>query len=415
MSVFGLKVFETILSTPKTTTTGINVCTILGNDAGANSSLYNTLVGINNYADFLIKFPNAAQYEKDAVSTFFNNNPTGLLSYFPCFKTGIETVTDAQKLEHIRFGIVQIDKRNDIELRFMLVPLMEQLANQPDRTTLFTDVNNLCIRKNWIFFVNSAVSVDTKQKAIDERKLYSSPLGHAAYYYGSYINNDDKVCSLTPYVAAIALRRATEDVANVFKPPAGARFPLQNAKRLQYYIDNEPDYNELKNLGINVMHNLPRYGFCMWGARTMSNDPNILHINTRIAMSVLVKRLELALIPFMYESYDPQGATGREIRRTIESQLNIAFLEGAFSGSTREECYRILEQELPRGAGGNSTTSTQFNQPNSNILTQPTNVTASIRKLYTIMKIYAHFVSATEAIEVNLFNVEDPTIYGVAV
>ena len=409
MTIYGLTITETIISEPIQTGAGIEEVTIIGSATGINSDLYNTIIGIKNYNDFITKVPQAHDLVKKAVQSYFNNHPSGVLSYFPAFNDETTSLTDEALLEfHLTYGINAIGERTDLALRIILIPEAEDITDQAKRTNIFAATNTMCSLTNWVYYFNAATASTTKELVIAERNLYASPLGHSSFYYGRYKNAADELCPIAPVAAAILARRSVEE--GLFKPNAGAKYPIVGAVSIEPHVDTEAEFNELVKNGINVVQPIPKYGYCLWSSRTLSKDVNTIFNNTRIAISSTEEGIEEILTPFLHDSYDPQGRQGRAIRRSIESFLNRMFLEGAFGGATADTSYVITEEEIPPENAPKIPNLPDGGAPNP--LTQPSSIAAANARRYTKLRIYIHFVGSTELIEVGLHHTLQPEIYG---
>ncbi len=397
MAVIGININEISQATTATATDRISKCTLLIIPSGAAAALLNQFVGVSSATDFTSKFPTASEVVLQSVKIFFLNNPDGQLSVYACSDSTITGNTQTDWKAHLLKGIGLLTLRTDIDLSLCVCPEIGAFTAQSDRTAVYSAIQSMCEKFDWLFFLNAAVDTDTKTKAIAERALYSSPLGHSSFFYGRIKDNDDKIVPVSVVAAAICLKR---DRIEPYSPPAGAKYPVQGIKDLVNYVDNATDYNDLKNQQINVLQKVPRYGTCLWGAQTLSTDTKFSLINTRIAVSVASFRLENALIPILFAASDPQGRTNREVDRIIISLMTNLWLEGALSGATPEDAFKIEDVLVPADPAQQQAQQQQGQQP----ATATTAIARSLKKIEK--KIYARFVEHVSQVQLSVFVVD---------
>jgi hypothetical protein len=401
MAVIGISINEISQTTTATATDRISKCTIICTPSGAAAGLLNQFIGVSTPSDFATKYPTAPEVVLQSVKMFFANNSDGLLNVYACSDSTITGTTQADLKNHLLKGVSLLILRTDIDLSLCICPEIGTFTAQADRTAIYSVIQTMCEKFDWLFFLNAAVDTDTKAKAIAERALYSSPLGHSSFYYGRIVDNDSKIVPVSVAAAAIALKR---DRIEPYSPPAGAKYPVQGIKDLVNYVDNMTDYNDLKSQQINVLQKVPRYGTCLWGAQTLSTDTKFSLINTRIAVSVASFRLESSLIPILFAASDPQGRTNREVDRIIISLMTNLWLEGALSGATPEDAFKIEDVLVP----ADPTQQQQGQQTTTTPTTANRQVVGDIaRSLKKVQKkIYARFVEHVSQIEIGVFVVD---------
>jgi hypothetical protein len=396
LAVIGISINEISQATTATATDRISKCTLLIIPSGAVAALLNQFVGVSSATDFTSKFPTASEVVLQSVKIFFLNSPDGQLSVYACSDSTMTGNTQTDWKAHLLKGIGLLTLRTDIDLSLCVCPEIGAFTAQADRTAVYSAIQSMCEKFDWLFFINAAIDTDTKAKAITERALYSSPLGHSSFFYGRIKDNDDKIVPVSVVAAAIALKR---DRVEPYSPPAGAKYPVQGIKDLVNYVDNVTDYTDLKNQQINVLQKIPRYGTCLWGAQTLSTDTKFSLINTRMAVSVASFRLESALIPILFAASDPQGRTNREVDRIIISLMTNLWLEGALSGATPEDAFKIEDVLVP--ADPTQQQQAQQQQGQQPTTTTTTAITRSLKKIEK--RIYARFVEHIQQILLSVF------------
>jgi hypothetical protein len=400
MAVIGISINEISQASTAVATDRISKCTLLCTPSGAAASLLNQLIGVSSATDFAVKYPTAPEVVLQSVKMFFLNYADGQLNIFACSDSTLTGNTQTDLKGHILKGVGLLTLRTDLDLSFCICPEIGGFTAQADRTAIFSAIETLCQKFDWLFFFNAAVDTDTKAKALSERALYSSPLGHSSFYYGRIVDNDSKIVPVSVAAAAIALKR---DRSEPYAPPAGAKYPLQGVKDLVNYVDNAVDYKDLNAQQINVLQRIPKYGTCIWGAQTLSIDPRFSLINTRMSVSVATFRLESSLIPVLFNSSDPQGRTNRDVDRTIISLMTNLWQENALSGATPEESFKIVDIVVPATpTQGTGTTTPQGTTAQTTA--QTTTIARNLRKIQK--QVFGRFVEHIQMIEIGVFVVD---------
>jgi phage tail sheath protein FI len=90
---------------------------------------------------------------------------------------------------------------------------------------------------------------------------------------------------------------------------------------------------------INSLRFFAGRGNRVWGARTLSSDPEWLYVNVRRLFIFLEHSIDLST---QWAVFEPNGeALWRNITRTVEDFLNVQWRNGALLGSTPEEAYFV--------------------------------------------------------------------------
>jgi hypothetical protein len=368
--VVGISIIESSLGAPVPNLTYFDRTYLFGFAAGAASTDLNTPIQVADATAFSARFSGASAITLASVKLFFKNFTDGNL-YFITSKD--PAITDAADKGHFIYAANVIKQRTDLELGTIICPDQGEFAQQADRTAVYSALNALAEKLDWLNLVNTATVTDTPAEAKVERALYTSTNGHSAIYLSNDLDADSQRVPITPIVAAIAQKRSKEDTP--YSPPGGADYPITGLKE-PIFLVNETDYLDLQTHNINVLQRIPRIGVCIWGARTLSTNEKFLQINSRVANSLVTRDLTIAFTPFLFDAIDPQGATKRQIIMAGFSVLQTAYINGGLSGDSPEEAFRIEEIS---------------------------SVTENLRKVQ--IRMYARFVDTLEQIEVALINV----------
>jgi uncharacterized protein len=137
------------------------------------------------------------------------------------------------------------------------------------------------------------------------------------------------------FVAGIYARN---DISRgVFKAPANE--VVIGLTRFEMNI-NQGRNEVLNPEHINALRFFPGRGNRVWGARTLSSDPEWLYVNVRRLFIFLEHSIDKAT---QWAVFEPNGeALWRNITRTVKDFLEVQWRNGALLGSTPDEAYFVL-------------------------------------------------------------------------
>lgn len=139
------------------------------------------------------------------------------------------------------------------------------------------------------------------------------PSGHVA---GQYADTDFKV--------------------GVHKAPANS--PLQWVQDVTNYIGEEA-HGILNFIGINVIRSLPGRGIRIFGARTVSSDPDWRYVNVRRLIMMIEKAVSQSV---QWASFEPNDHNTRtKLWFCLFSFISTLWQQGALTGRTKEEAFFI--------------------------------------------------------------------------
>ncbi len=130
---------------------------------------------------------------------------------------------------------------------------------------------------------------------------------------------------------------ARSDIARgVIKAPANE--PVRSALRFTADV-NTAQQDLLNPLGVNCLRRLPGRGNLLWGARTVSSDPEWKYVNIRRYFNYLEASIERGT---QWAVFEPNGERlWANIRGTIEAFLYNEWVSGALLGSAPEQAYFV--------------------------------------------------------------------------
>ncbi|HWA72757.1 MAG TPA: phage tail sheath C-terminal domain-containing protein [Polyangiaceae bacterium] len=217
------------------------------------------------------------------------------------------------------------------------------------------DISLLCCPDEW-FFNNNAIAVALRDQA--ERLRYrfailGSPQNpgalpfnpsvqgskYAAFYY-PWLHIIDgatgKVVQVPPtgHVAGIYARTDTE--RGVHKAPANAT--VNGIDSLVANLNNQQQA-ALNPIGVNVIRYFRGSGNLVWGARTVSSDPDWKYVNVRRLFIFVEKSIERGTQWVVFEPNDT--ATWARVRRSVSDFLTRLWMDGMLQGTSKEQAFFV--------------------------------------------------------------------------
>lgn len=128
----------------------------------------------------------------------------------------------------------------------------------------------------------------------------------------------------------------TDITRGVFKAPANE--VITGLTRFELNI-NRPRQEVLNPEHINALRFLEGRGNRVWGARTLSSDPEWLYVNVRRLFIFLEHSIDIAT---QWAIFEPNNeALWRNITRTVKGFLEVQWRNGALLGSTPEQAFFV--------------------------------------------------------------------------
>ncbi len=217
-----------------------------------------------------------------------------------------------------------------------------------DRNTML-DGFNYCQTRKDCFFVADPPADITPLQTVDFKSGTGDYVGNAfntsfgALYYPWVLVNDPltgKSNYPVPPSGAVAGTISHVDVVRgVHKAPAGAPDGYLDSVTGIERLITKGEHDVLNPAGINVIRKFPAAGICIWGARTLSADPEWKYINIRRLFLYLEKSIDLASQWVVFEPNTP--ALWGSVIRNISAFLLMVWRSGALFGSTPEEAFYV--------------------------------------------------------------------------
>lgn len=127
-----------------------------------------------------------------------------------------------------------------------------------------------------------------------------------------------------------------DDTRGVHKAPANE--VIRGAVSLELNL-TKGEHDQLNPVGVNCIRSFPGQGIRIWGARTLSSDPEWRYLNVRRLFNFIEKSILLGTNWVVFEPND--YALWDRVRRTIMMFLRRVWQTGALFGRTPEEAFFV--------------------------------------------------------------------------
>jgi phage tail sheath protein FI len=180
--------------------------------------------------------------------------------------------------------------------------------------------------------------IDAPQGADPKTPRTGWDTGYAAYYYPWLaIADPTGGTRLVPpggHVLGVYARVDTE--RGVWKAPANEA--VRGAVGLERNVtDREQD--DLNPIGVNVIRGFPGRGILIWGARTLSSDPEWKYVSVRRYFIFLERSIEAGL---QWVVFEPNGEQlWAKVRDTVRLFLRGQWRTGALQGQTEDKAFYV--------------------------------------------------------------------------
>jgi hypothetical protein len=250
-------------------------------------------------------------------------------------------------------GIGAFESRDDISL--VCAPDASWLLSQPGKTpdereqevyAVQTAMINQAERFPGRFAVLDMPGHLDGLKALSWAKRLDSNSAAAYYPYIDMIDPTDrsgaKTVRVPPSGAVCGCIAAVDGKKGIFHAPAN--MPLQGAVGLAKRIE-DAEIELLYPAGINLLKYFPGRGIKIWGARTLSSNPDWRYINVRRTFSAICKSLKRGTQWAVFEPNDKN--LRKRLVRQVSGFLLDLWMKGYLSGSTAEQGFYVrCDEEL---------------------------------------------------------------------
>jgi uncharacterized protein len=147
---------------------------------------------------------------------------------------------------------------------------------------------------------------------------------------------DGRDVALPPSGFVCGIYARSDEARGVHKAPANEAVRL--ATGLELVLDNAQQH-PLNREGINAIRQFGGRGIRVWGARTLSSDPDWKHVNVRRYFAYIERSIERGT---QWAGFEPNGPVlWSNVRGTIEDFLFNEFRGGRLAGGRPEEAFFV--------------------------------------------------------------------------
>ena len=300
-------------------------------------------VALHRKEEFKAKFASApGSYLADAVDGFFDNGGSR------CYVVRAAPVAGGgsdQKTAALKAALASLSAFDDLDL--VAIPDAMTLQSAPGQLDaqaillLQQEALKHCAENgNRMAILDSLPRMaltqfspnDTRpeQGVLQQREALAPGLAEpvsGALYYPWIGMLDGRFVPGCGHIAGIYAR--TDAKAGFFKAPANEE--LMGVADLESLVDNRIQ-DSLNPAGINCLRAFPGRGIRVWGARTLSRDPNWRYVNVRRLLITLRRWIDLNMAWAAFEPNSP-GLRVR-IQRELNGYLESLWRAGGLSGAT---------------------------------------------------------------------------------
>ena len=243
-------------------------------------------------------------------------------------------------------GLYAFDVVDDINI--VAIPDSVHPNIEGDRRQVALDGMTYCENRQDCFFVADAPSGRTPQEVLSYKRGTAPFSGNAfnstygALYYPWIVVADPLTGGrklFPPSGAVVGTYSGTDVKRGVHKAPAGITDGFLNAAVDIERIVTKGEHDTLNPEGINVIRKFPEAGIVIWGARTVSVDPEWIYVNVRRLFLFLEESIEEGTQWVVFEPNDQ--TLWHRIRRNVSAFLRIQWLEGKLVGNKPEEAFFV--------------------------------------------------------------------------
>src|SRR6185437_8728198 len=175
-----------------------------------------------------------------------------------------------------------------------------------------------------------------KDWRLNEARYDSS---YAAFYYPWIQVNDPvtgKTINLPPSGHLAGVWARTDNTRGVHKAPANET--IAGCIGLEYQT-NQMEQTLLNPVGINCIRAFPGRGIRIWGARTMSSDPEWRYLNVRRLFNFVRESIAGGT---QWSVFEPNDQTlWMQLRRDSSAFLTRVYMTGALFGATAKDAFYV--------------------------------------------------------------------------
>lgn len=276
-------------------------------------------------------------YLAEAVNGFFLNGGAR------CYVVGVsfDDHQDAvSKEEALKEALQTLSPVTDLDL--VAVPDAMTLDVKAVKRVQVEMLRHCEVNRNRLAILD-ALPVETVKDVIEQRQDITAGLRepvNGALYYPWLRVGTDQLIPPSGHIAGIFSR--SDSKVGVFKAPANEEvlgaLDVGVRKESGMTIDNQIQ-DQLNPEGINCLRAFPGRGIRVWGARTLSRDPDWRYVNVRRLALTLHRWIEMNMA---WASFEPSTLQlWVRIKRELTAYLTELWNAGALAGGRAEQAFYV--------------------------------------------------------------------------
>jgi phage tail sheath protein FI len=243
-------------------------------------------------------------------------------------------------------GLFAFDQVDDINI--VAIPdLVAPPTSATDARNATLQAINYCELRKDCFYVADSPPNQSPQSVL-AYKQGTTPAGnafnssYAALYY-PWIRTADPLTGKTrlfpPSGSTAGIYSSTDVLRGVHKAPAGTEVGrVKTATDIERVI-TKGEHDTLNPRGVNVIRKFPEAGIVVWGARTISADPELKYLNVRRLLLFLEESIDEGTQWAVFEPNDP--VLWARIVRNVSAFLRIQWQEGKLVGLKETDAFFV--------------------------------------------------------------------------
>jgi hypothetical protein len=272
----------------------------------------------------------AGGYLATAVQGFFENGGQ------VCYVLRLDDAGNLTTLASLQRGLTAVAALDNIDL--ICAPDIVRTQELAGVVALQAELLAHCQRLGDRFAILDTAVNANRETVIEQRAGLNSSYGALYYPWLRIMNNAGEVTAVPPcgHIAGIYAR--SDQAVGVHKAPANE--VVNGILSLQTSL-SKTDQTVLFANNVNYLRPFTGRGIRVWGARTLSRDPNSnwQYINVRRLFITVGRWLEQFMTQLPFESNDARLWV--RIVREVNAYLNGVYQRGALKGQTPEQAFYV--------------------------------------------------------------------------